>query len=116
MSKTERKSKETIKKFVRLGLTAAVFAAAAGGMYYMETRPAEYHTATLYQADAEQTLSENGHVRTEESCTYYAQVSAPISQLDIRVGNEIREGDVLRDDREAVECDPGSAEEIGGSG
>lgn len=61
----------------------------------METRPAEYHTAELRQADMEQTLSANGDVRTEESCTYYAQVSAPISQLDIRVGDEIREGDVL---------------------
>ena len=61
----------------------------------METRPAEYHTAELRQADMEQTLTANGDVRTEESCTYYAQVSAPISQLDIRVGDEIREGDVL---------------------
>ena len=95
MSNRERKSKETINKLVRLGLTAVVLAFAAGGLYYMETRPAEYHTAELRQADMEQTLTANGDVRTEESCTYYAQVSAPISQLDIRVGDEIREGDVL---------------------
>ena len=67
MSNRERKSKETINKLVRLGLTAVVLAFAAGGLYYMETRPAEYHTAELRQADMEQTLSANGDVRTEES-------------------------------------------------
>ncbi len=95
MENKERKSKETVKKIVKLGLTAVIFASAARGLYYMETRPAEYHTATLTQADIEQTLSANGDVKTEESRTYYAQVSAPISQLTIRVGDEIREGDVL---------------------
>ena len=95
MSNRDRKSKETIKKVVKIGLTVAVLSSVAGGLYYMETRPDEYHTAALGQADIEQTLSADGDVRTEESCTYYAQVSAPISQLTVRVGDEIREGDML---------------------
>ena len=74
MSGKERKSKETIKRMAKVGLTAVILLSAAGGLYYMETRPAEYRTATLRQADIEQTLSANGDVKTEESCTYYAQV------------------------------------------
>ncbi len=89
------KKQERTRKALRIAGIFLVLAAAAGGVFYGKTRPVQYHAAQLQQGTLERTLEASGDVKTEESRTYYAAVSATVSMLEVEEGDEVAEGELL---------------------
>ena len=87
--------KQKLKNICKIGAATLILLAAGGGFYYAESRPAQYRTTSVHTRDLVMELTAVGNVKTQESRTYYAQVSAPIAQMDLQVGDEIKAGDML---------------------
>lgn len=100
-----------IKKSVRLIVALVLLIAAAGIVCYIQKRSQQHLTVKMEQGDMVRTLTASGDVKTEESRTYYAAVSAKLSMLDVKQGDEVEAGELLaaydlteldRDQREAA--------------
>lgn len=51
--------------------------------------------STAYTGDVEENISASGKVGSTKSQTYFAPVSAKVAQLNVQVGDEVKEGDLL---------------------
>lgn len=89
------KKKEIVKRGIQIISTVIMVAAILGGIFYVQTRPRQYHVSKIQKGDLERVLSASGNVKTEKSQTYYAAVTATISMLDIEEGDEVAEGEKL---------------------
>lgn len=87
--------KGSIKKPVRLIAALLLLMAVVGITFYMKERPQQHLTVKMEKGDLVRTLTASGDVKTEESRTYYAAVSAKVSMLDVKEGDEVEAGEVL---------------------
>ena len=90
------KKKRFKKRFVVIGIIALL---AIGGLvaYFNGKKNAivTVETAPVYSGTIENILSISGTVESADSKSYFADVTAPIDKLNVKVGDKVRRGDVL---------------------
>ncbi len=96
MKNTEgnRKNKKG-KKAAFIGALVAIVIIGVAGCAYMSTRAESYHTVSPENGDITETLSASGNVKSEETKTIYASVSAPIAMLEAKAGDLVAAGEPL---------------------
>ncbi len=89
-----RKNKKG-KKAAFIGALVAIVIIGAAGCAYMSTRATVYQTVSPETGDITETLTASGNVKSEETRTIYASVSAPIAMLEAKAGDLIPAGEPL---------------------
>ncbi|MBR4122158.1 MAG: efflux RND transporter periplasmic adaptor subunit [Erysipelotrichaceae bacterium] len=96
MKKTDSNGKnKTRKRAICVGLLTAVVLVGAAGCAYMSTRATAYQTVRPETGDITETLTASGNVKSEETKTIYASVSAPIAMLEAKEGDLVPAGEPL---------------------
>lgn len=90
-----KKRKKTIRNIVIIVIIAAI-----AGMIVVSSAKAKsagtpVTTVEASKGDIQQTLSTSGTVQSNTSKTYFADVSLPISKINVKEGDAVKKGDVL---------------------
>ena len=89
---------------VAIGAVIAYFNSKKSAVVFVETAPVT--TGTI-----ENILSISGTVQSAESKSYFAEVSAPIEKVNVKVGDKVKKGDLLYTfDQEALDLAQKNAE------
>lgn len=88
------------KKKIRRRIALVVAAALVAGFFVRNSLVAKntapmVFTTEVTVADVEQTLRTNGTVKSTETKTYFADVTVPVSEIKVAVGDKVKKGDVL---------------------
>ena len=88
------------KKKIRRRIALVVAAALVAGFFVRNSLVAKntapmVFTTEVTVADVEQTLRTNGTVKSTETKTYFADVTVPVSEIRVAVGDKVKKGDVL---------------------
>lgn len=87
--------KQMTKKWVKAGVTVALLAAAAGGFFYVVSRPEEYRTVRLSVENLEELVETDGEIKGGDYRFYFSEVTAPIAELKVKEGRAVTEGEKL---------------------
>lgn len=87
--------KKYVKKLIKAGVT--ILAVGIIGAFYIIiiNKPKQYTVAHAKTEAIEETLQVTGDVKSNETKTYYAMFTAPITTLDVKEGEMVHEGDQL---------------------
>ncbi len=89
------KNKRFMKKLIKAGATLLILGIAAGGYIAVISRPKVYTVIHAGTENIQETLKVTGDVKSNETKTYYAMFTAPITTLDVKEGEMVHEGDQL---------------------
>lgn len=87
------------KKFIRIAIAAVLLAAILGGVVHAKTKGnsqgVQLATVAVERGDVEQNISTSGTVESENIQTYFADVAAPVSKVNVKAGDTVKMGDEL---------------------
>lgn len=87
------------RKVVRIVIAAALLVAVVGGSVYAKAAGGQtgmpVSTVPVERGDIQQTISTSGTVESENIQTYFADVSAPVSEVGVIAGETVNIGDML---------------------
>lgn len=66
-----------------------------GTTAFAGTRSTKVQTVTVESGSITQSIEVEGHIESEEEKTYYAKISAPIAELDVKAGDLVQKGEQL---------------------
>lgn len=89
------KNKRFMKKVIKTGATLLVIGIIGTIYIAVISRPKVYAVAYVKTESIQETLKVTGDVKSNETKTYYAMFTAPITTLDIKEGETVHEGDQL---------------------
>ena len=93
MDKT--KKKKIIRRCILGGIAAVIVLYVAINSVIAKNMPTTVFTTEVVKGDVEQVLSTSGTVKTQESKTYFADVSVKIGQVDVAAGDNVKKGQQL---------------------
>lgn len=93
MDKT--KKKKIIKRCMIGGIAAVVIIGIAANSIIAGNAPLVVYTTPAVREDVEQLLSTSGTVKTEESKSYFSNVSVKIGEVKVAAGDVVKKGQVL---------------------
>ncbi|MCR4704481.1 MAG: efflux RND transporter periplasmic adaptor subunit [Lachnospiraceae bacterium] len=88
-------NKKSRSRIAAIGIAAFLILGSVAGCAYMAGHATEYHTVRPANEDLTQSLTATGTVKSEETRTIYASVTAPVSMLEVKQGDLVNAGDVL---------------------
>lgn len=89
------KMKKIIRRCILGVILAAVIAYIALSSVRAKNAPTVVYVTPVARDDIEQVLSTSGTVKTEESKTYFSQVSIEIAQVNVEPGDNVKSGQIL---------------------
>lgn len=96
LSDTPKKKKKFKKRYVVLGVAGLVIAGMVVSGINSKKNVVNYvQTQPVALGSIENILSISGTVESAETKSYFAEVAAPIAELNVKVGDKVAAGDVL---------------------
>lgn len=89
------KKKKIIRRCVLGGIVAVIILYVGINSVIAKNMPTTVYTTEVVKGDIEQVLSTSGTVKTQESKTYFADVSVKIGQVDVAAGDNVKKGQQL---------------------
>ena len=89
------KKKKIIKRCILGGIVAVIVLYVGINSVIAKNTPAIVYTTEVVKGDVEQVLSTSGTVKTQESKTYFADISVKIGQVDVAAGDNVKKGQQL---------------------
>ena len=91
--------KRKLHKRIRLIVILVIIVAIVGYFVYSSamaaSAPAQVEVEEAYVGSIQQTVKTSGTVATDNKKTYFAGAAAPVTTLDVQVGDSVKAGDVL---------------------
>ena len=91
--------KKKLHKRIRLIVILVIIVAIVGYFVYSSamaaSAPAQVEVEEAYVGSIQQTVKTSGTVATDNKKTYFAGAAAPVTTLDVQVGDSVKAGDVL---------------------
>lgn len=82
-------------KFIVLGLVVLLVAYLVISNIRAKNAPMPVTATNVMKGDIEVIVSVSGNVASDETKTYYSEITAPIGMLDLKTGDRVNKGDVL---------------------
>ncbi len=89
------KKKKIIRRCILGGIVAVIVLYVGINSVIAKNMPTTVFTTEVVKGDVEQVLSTSGTVRTQESKTYFADISVKIGQVDVAAGDNVKKGQQL---------------------
>ena len=89
------KKKKGIKKWIALGVVVVLAGVYIFSSIQKKNAPLPVTTAQVMRGDIEEIISISGNVTSNETKSYFAEVTAPIETLDLSTGDRVEKGDIL---------------------
>ena len=89
------KKKKIIRRCILGGIAAVIVLYVGINSVIAKNMPTTVFTTEVVKGDVEQVLSTSGTVKTQESKTYFADVSVKIGQVDVAAGDNVKKGQQL---------------------
>ena len=89
------KKKKIIKRCILGGIVAVIVLYVGINSVIAKNTPMTVYTTEVVKGDVEQVLSTSGTVKTQESKTYFADISVKIGQVNVAAGDNVKKGQQL---------------------
>ena len=89
------KKKKIIRRCILGGIVAVIVLYVGINSVIAKNTPTVVYTTEVVKGDVEQVLSTSGTVKTQESKTYFADISVKIGQVDVAAGDNVKKGQQL---------------------
>lgn len=89
------KKKKIIRRCILGGIVAVIVLYVGINSVIAKNMPATVYTTEVVRGDVEQVMSTSGTVKTQESKTYFADISVKIGQVDVAAGDNVKKGQQL---------------------
>ncbi len=89
------KKKKIIRRCILGGIVAVIVLYVGINSVIAKNMPMTVFTTEVVKGDVEQVLSTSGTVKTQESKTYFSDISVKIGQVDVAAGDSVKKGQQL---------------------
>ncbi len=89
------KKKKIIRRCILGGIVAVIVLYVGINSVIAKNMPMTVFTTEVVKGDVEQVLSTSGTVKTQESKTYFSDISVKIGQVDVAAGDNVKKGQQL---------------------
>ena len=83
------------KQIIKVLGVVVIIGAVAGTTAFAGNSGMKVTTQQVTQGNVVRSIEVEGHIETEQEKAYYAQVTAPVAEFDLKAGDVVKKGDKL---------------------